>query len=339
MRFDKFTERAQEAAQRCVEIIQRYGYNQIDTEHMLLALLEQDSGIIPKILKKLKVNSHRLIAHLDATLRARPSDKTIDYSKNQIFITPRVKHIIDLSNKEADRMKDEYVSTEHIFLAILTEQNTPTSRILENAGLRFSHDKVDDAIVQIQKPKRQFSPAEKSLPTKEQISNDPRSNSNKETTKKNMNANNNVFIVHGHDDAMKEAVARMIEKLGLTAIVLHEKPNQGKTIIEKFTEYADVGFAIVLLSPDDVATSKHDPVEKKSYRARQNAIFELGFFIGRLGRERVISLYRQTDGFELPSDYSGVVFIPFDDYNRWKFDIIRELKASGYKLDANKLLE
>jgi predicted nucleotide-binding protein len=151
--------------------------------------------------------------------------------------------------------------------------------------------------------------------------------------------NNNVFIVHGQDEAMKLSVARTIEKLGLNATVLHEKPNQGKTIIEKFTEYSDVGFAIVLLSPDDISLSTDTAVEKRSFRARQNVIFERGFFIGKLGRNRVVSLFRQADGFELPSDYSGVLFVPFDNYNHWRFDLIRELGASGYKVDANKLLE
>lgn len=138
---------------------------------------------------------------------------------------------------------------------------------------------------------------------------------------------------------MKQAVARVVEKLGLNAIVLHEKPNQGKTIIEKFTEYSNVGYAVVLLSPDDVVSSKSNKSDKKIFRARQNVIFELGFFIGKLGRNRVMSLYRQTDNFELPSDYSGVLFIPFDEHYHWRFDLIRELKSSGYQLDANKLLE
>jgi len=150
---------------------------------------------------------------------------------------------------------------------------------------------------------------------------------------------NRVFIVHGHDDAMKQAVARVIEKLGLDGIILHEKPNQGMTIIEKFTEYSNVSFSIVLLSPDDTCIRSDKSTDKPIFRARQNVIFELGFFIGKLGRERVLALYRQDEDFEMPSDYSGVLFIPFDASGRWQFDLIRELKACGYSVDANRILE
>jgi ATP-dependent Clp protease ATP-binding subunit ClpC len=144
MRFDRFTERAQEAAQRAAEIIQRYGHNQIDTEHILLALIEQPGGVIPQILEKLSVNSEALVERLDATLRASPKANIFGGGAGQIFITPRVKRIIDLANEEANRLKDEYISTEHIFLAILTERNTPAARILESAGL--TRDRVFDAI-------------------------------------------------------------------------------------------------------------------------------------------------------------------------------------------------
>jgi ATP-dependent Clp protease ATP-binding subunit ClpC len=144
MRFDRFTERAQEAAQRAAEIIQRYGHNQIDTEHILLALIEQPGGVIPQILEKLNVSPDALVERLDATLRASPKANIFGGGAGQIFITPRVKRIIDLANEEANRLKDEYISTEHIFLAILTERNTPAARILEGAGL--SRDRVYDAV-------------------------------------------------------------------------------------------------------------------------------------------------------------------------------------------------
>ncbi len=128
MRFDRFTERAQEAAQRAAEIIQRYGHNQIDTEHILLALIEQPGGVIPQILEKMNVSSEALVERIDATLRASPKANIFGGGAGQIFITPRVKRIIDLANEEANRLKDEYISTEHIFLAILTERNTPAAR-------------------------------------------------------------------------------------------------------------------------------------------------------------------------------------------------------------------
>ncbi|MBI5962407.1 MAG: AAA family ATPase [Chloroflexi bacterium] len=156
MRFDRFTERAQEAAQRAAEIIQRYGHNQIDTEHILLALIEQPGGVIPQILEKLNVSAEALTERLDATLRASPKANIFGGGAGQIFITPRVKRIIDLANEEANRLKDEYISTEHIFLAILTERNTPAARILESAGL--TRDRVYDSIQDLRGGQRVTDP-------------------------------------------------------------------------------------------------------------------------------------------------------------------------------------
>jgi predicted nucleotide-binding protein len=147
-----------------------------------------------------------------------------------------------------------------------------------------------------------------------------------------------IFVVHGHDEVMKVNVARTLEKLGLSPIILHEKPNQGRTIIEKFTDYSGVGFAVVLLSADDLGRLASSPPENLRPRARQNVIFELGFFIGRLERGRVLALHAAVDGFEFPSDYSGVLFVPFDSSGRWQFDLVKELKAAGYDVDANLLI-
>ncbi len=171
MRFDRFTERAQEAAQRAAEIIQRYGHNQIDTEHILLALIEQPGGVIPQILENLNVNAQALADRLDATLRASPKANIFGGGAGQIFITPRVKRIIDLANEEANRLKDEYISTEHIFLAILTERNTPAARILESAGI--TRERVYDSIQQIRGGQRVTDPqAESRYRTLEKYSRD-----------------------------------------------------------------------------------------------------------------------------------------------------------------------
>lgn len=156
-------------------------------------------------------------------------------------------------------------------------------------------------------------------------------NTHKEVSKR-------IFIVHGHNEEMKQAVARTLEKLGLEPIILHEMPNQGRTIIEKFTDYSDVSFAVVLLSPDDIAYSKKELPQKAKLRARQNVIFELGFFIGKLGRERVHVFYQKEENFEMPSDYSGVLYTLYDNSGQWKFDLIKELKACGYDVNANKLI-
>ena len=100
----------------------------------------------------------------------------------------------------------------------------------------------------------------------------------------------------------------------------------------------EVLYAIVLLSADDIAYLKSDPPENAKFRARQNVIFELGYFIGRLGRERVLALHQVIDDFEIPSDYSGVLFVPYDESGKWKFELVKELKAIGVNVDANKII-
>jgi ATP-dependent Clp protease ATP-binding subunit ClpC len=156
MRFDRFTERAQEAAQRSAEIIQRYGHNQIDTEHILLALIEQPQGVISQILEYLKVDAAALTERLDYILRTSPKANIFGGGAGQIFITPRVKRIIDLANEEANRLKDEYISTEHIFLAILSERSTPAARLLEGAGV--TRERVYEAIKQLRGGQRVTDP-------------------------------------------------------------------------------------------------------------------------------------------------------------------------------------
>ena len=156
MRFDRFTERAQEAAQRAAKIIQRYGHNQIDTEHILLALIEQPEGVISQVLQQLNVDSQSLIERLDYVLRTSPKANIFGGGTGQIFITPRVKRIIDLANEEANRLHDEYISTEHIFLAILSERSTPAARLLEGAGV--TRDRVNDTVQQVRGGQRVTDP-------------------------------------------------------------------------------------------------------------------------------------------------------------------------------------
>jgi ATP-dependent Clp protease ATP-binding subunit ClpC len=147
MRFDRFTERAQEAAQRAAEIIQRYGHNQIDTEHILLALIEQPEGVITQILDILAIEPEMLKNKLDDVLRSSPKASIFGGGDGQIFITPRVKRVMELANEEASKLKDEFISTEHLFLAILSERNTPASRLLIESGV--DQKRVLEAIMRI----------------------------------------------------------------------------------------------------------------------------------------------------------------------------------------------
>lgn len=141
-----------------------------------------------------------------------------------------------------------------------------------------------------------------------------------------------VFIVHGHDDLAKTELARFIEKLGFEAIILHEQPSSGKTIIEKIEEYSNVGFGLVLYTPCDVGAQK-DEAENLNFRARQNVVFEHGFLMGKIGRKNVCALVK--DKVETPNDISGVVYITMDYHKRWQVEIAKELKKAGYRVDMN----
>jgi predicted nucleotide-binding protein len=157
----------------------------------------------------------------------------------------------------------------------------------------------------------------------------------KKTDINNREISNRVFLVHGHDNELKEKTARFLEKLDLVPIILHEQPSKSSTIIEKFEKYSDVDFAVVLLTPDDLGGSiaGSDPPKK---RARQNVIFELGYFLGKLGRENVVALIKDDD-IEIPTDYFGVMYIAVDNFDAWKMTLAREIKDAGLKIDSNKV--
>jgi hypothetical protein len=144
---------------------------------------------------------------------------------------------------------------------------------------------------------------------------------------------NKIFIVHGHDGEAREAVARFLEKIGLEAIILHEQASRGRTVIEKVEANSDVGFAIILLTPDDLGRAKTET--ELEPRARQNVLLELGYFIGKLGRDHILAIKRGD--VEIPSDFAGVVWQPFEGGN-WKHSLAKELQDVGYKIDWNKVM-
>lgn len=143
-----------------------------------------------------------------------------------------------------------------------------------------------------------------------------------------------VFIVHGHDHGRMEAVARFLEHIDLNPVILHERASAGATLIEKLETHAEVAFAVVLLTPDDVGSIASDE-QNLQPRARQNVVLELGYFLGRLGRRKTGALL--VEGVEIPSDYSGVVYIRLDEESAWKFQLAKELRAAGLPVDFNKL--
>lgn len=155
-----------------------------------------------------------------------------------------------------------------------------------------------------------------------------------EQTKNGVTKNDSqIFIVHGHNEEIKEKVARTIEKLELEPIILREKTGNGNTIIEKFEKFSNVDYAIIILTEDDKGGTKID--DTLNVRARQNVIFEMGYFIGKKGRESLFLLGHKN--VELPSDIAGFEIIEIDSNNAWRYKLASALKDFGYEIDLNKL--
>jgi|NGEPerStandDraft_6_1074524.scaffolds.fasta_scaffold43825_1 predicted nucleotide-binding protein len=144
-----------------------------------------------------------------------------------------------------------------------------------------------------------------------------------------------VFIVHGHDEARKHELFRVLHDItGTKPIILHEQPSGGRGILEKLEAYAaSVGFAVALLTADDLGGAKES--DDEAPRARQNVVFEAGYFAGRLGRARVVLLYES--GVELPSDLDGIVYVPLDPAGAWKMKVAHEMANEGLKVDWSGL--
>ncbi len=150
------------------------------------------------------------------------------------------------------------------------------------------------------------------------------------------NLSNRIFIVHGHDSGLKIDAERFIRELGLEPVVLHRQPDEGATIIEKFEKNSDVGYAFILLTPDEIAYTADqinidEHMRRTESRARPNVIFEFGFFVGKLGRDKVCCLHKK--GVVFPSDLDGLVYKEIDQsIEEQAYPIIRELKAAGYNI-------
>ena len=144
-----------------------------------------------------------------------------------------------------------------------------------------------------------------------------------------------IFLVHGRDQAARETAARCLERGDFTPVILDEKPSGGRTIIEKLEHYTDVEFAVVLLTPDDVGAAATNPTALQP-RARQNVIAELGLLVGKLGRSRVCALYKGP--LELPSDIHGVVYVEMDDAGGWRARLARELINAGFNVNVSGMV-
>ena len=149
--------------------------------------------------------------------------------------------------------------------------------------------------------------------------------------------NRKIFVVYGHDEIARTQLEALLRRWDLEPSILDQQASGGQTIIEKLEEYgADVGYAIVLATPDDDGKAKSEAVYKS--RVRQNVVLELGMFLAKLGRERVAILLKEAADFDKPSDIQGLVYIPFQNkVDEVALSLIRELSRQGYKIDTTRI--
>ena len=210
-------------------------------------------------------------------------------------------------------------------IALPNQENLVASKDKKNLIESIVKGKVKGAYICTEK----FLP-----PTQKDVS------SNLSATSVSSNLSRRIIVVSGSDIEMKQALTGALSKLLLTPLVLCEEPTQGKKIVENFSkDYADVGFALVLLSPDDFAYDKNEVATKRKLRPRQDVVFELGFLLGKLGKGNVLVFFRECANFEIPTDFEGVKVTAFDDRDSWKLALIRELSNIGLVVDGDKILK
>ena len=146
-----------------------------------------------------------------------------------------------------------------------------------------------------------------------------------------------VFVVYGHDEIARTQLEAMLRRWDLDPIILDQQASGGQTIIEKLEEYsADVGYAIVLATPDDEGKAVNE--ESYKFRVRQNVVLELGMFLAKLGRNKVAILLKENKNFEKPSDIQGLIYIPFQNkVDEVAINLIRELSRQGINIDSGRI--
>ena len=261
----------------------------------------------------------------------------LDFSIRQVSsYNPYGRNSVNYDETEKDNFFSEYKKWNKFNIELLEQSfdvpNNKYKEEYENANFHLFFGSDDIVKTQKEDIQKQITVLESFLERLSLIPTtiEPVKNETKTETK----STNKVFIVHGHNNEIKQTVARTITNLKLDPIILHEQPEQGRTIIEKFEKNSsDVNFAIILLTADDEGKAKVETDYKN--RARQNVVFEMGYFIGKLGRERVFLLLE--NGVDKPGDLDGIIYVPIDNADGWKLKLVKELKAAGYNVTADDL--
>jgi predicted nucleotide-binding protein len=296
---ERFTQRARRALSLAHQEAQRARNNQIGPEHLLLGLMGEEGGVAGRVLHELGLTADRV----RQTIR-QVTVPASDFDPNRVELATETQKILEFSVDEARRLGHHYIGTEHILLGLVREEGVAVE-VLRRLDITTEH---------IRRQTRRV--------LNESVAQSPR--------------RTQVLILHGQDEETRKIVQKYVEGLGLTAEVLNDQASRGTTFNERFqSDIARIDFVVALLTPDDLVGSRSDPQNTKS-RAGQNVIYQLGFFHGKLGRNRVCAVVKsdaQTE-MELPSHFLGVVYIFLDAASAWKTQLAREMKAAGLSVDV-----
>lgn len=317
---EKFSESGVLVLEEAIEESRKRGKNFISVALIILALAVKEKQLFSSTLEKLSINP---ITVKEIVLKHVELGKK--YKSKGFQIAPAVTELFKRAMERARAKGRWQIDSTDIFILLSEDKNSLWNEILSEFEVEPEEVALSTHLAIRKKTVQSKSTAEKDI------------NDMTEPVSKR------IFVVHGRDELSKITVARFLENLKLEAIILHEQSSSSRTIIEKLENYSDVTYAVVLLTPDDVGTLvENSSTEKKlkdklTFRARQNVIFELGYFVGKLGRAKVCALYKGN--IELPTDFAGVVYVAMDENGAWKQILARELDEGGLNIDHKGLLK
>ncbi len=325
---EKFTDSGRAVLDEAIKKSEQDGKKFVSIAHLIYALSLSDRPIFDAALEKLSISptvvKEIILKHLELSKKHRGKGFQISPAVTEVF-----KRSMDRARTQGRWKIDSF--------DILTNLADDPSSLLNEILSEFDSE-PEEVALSVRLAMRKASESDASLSTRTAI---PEEKIASETSTP---LSKRVFVVHGQDELAKVTLARFLENLQLEAVILHEQASSSSTIIEKLENYSDVSYSVVLLTPDDVGglaaglPAKDSQIRQYlSSRSRQNVIFELGFFIGKLGRSRVCALYKGN--IELPTDYAGVVYVSMDENGAWKQILARELEAVGLNIDHKGLLK
>jgi predicted nucleotide-binding protein len=328
-RFRVLSRNLEQTLHRAISLASERRHQYATLEHCLLALVDDsDAAAVLDACLDLGILRNRLTKFVDEDLAGLAVEKQPGDPKP----TAGLERVVQRAASHVQSSGGNEVTGAHVLVALFSERESHAVYFLGEQEMSRL-DAVNFISLGISKrpatakSQHQSMPADRG-PQPSPVPTTPQSSSNPGSRR--------VFIVHGHDEAALHAAARMVERLGMEAVILRDQANSGQTVIEQFEEHGEqASFAVVLLTPDDVGGPCNAAPEQLRHRARQNVVAELFFLIGKLGRGRVCALVKGD--VELPSDLAGVVHETMDDQGHWRYALGREMRKAGLPVDLDRI--